>query len=62
MNEINHFKLLLLYKMMWQMMWDGCWHSMNWLDIDIDTLHVKKINLNDTYLVGLINIVRVYVK
>jgi hypothetical protein len=47
---------------MWQIMWDGYWHSMNWLDIDIDNLHVKKINLNDTYLVGLINIVRVYVK
>jgi hypothetical protein len=26
-------------------MLDGCW--LTWLNTDVDTLHVKKINLND---------------
>jgi hypothetical protein len=47
MSEINHFKILLLYKIMWQMMLDGCRRDMTWLDADMDILHVKKINLND---------------
>jgi hypothetical protein len=47
MSEINHFKALLLYKMMWQMILDRCWHVMIWLDADVDILHVKRINLND---------------
>jgi hypothetical protein len=33
--------------MMWQMMLDGCWCGMTWLDADVDTLHAKRISLND---------------
>jgi hypothetical protein len=29
MTEINHFKILVLYKIMWQMMLDGYWYGMN---------------------------------
>jgi hypothetical protein len=29
-------------------MLDGCWHDMTWLDADVDALHVKKIDLNDS--------------
>jgi hypothetical protein len=43
MIEINHFKILLLYKMML----DGCWCGMIWLNADVDSLYVKKISLND---------------
>jgi hypothetical protein len=46
-NDKNHFKILLLYKMMWQMMLDGCWRGMTWLDDDVDTLYTKRIGLND---------------
>jgi hypothetical protein len=28
-------------------MLDGCWRVVTWLNTDVDTLHVKKINLND---------------
>jgi hypothetical protein len=28
-------------------MLDGYWHDMTWLDAEIDTLHVKKISLNN---------------
>jgi hypothetical protein len=48
MNEMNHFKVLLLCKMMCHMMLDRCWHDMLWLDADVDILHVKRIDLNDT--------------
>jgi hypothetical protein len=24
-----------------------CWHGMIWLDANVDTLHVKRISLND---------------
>jgi hypothetical protein len=48
MSEINYFKVLLLCEMMWQMMLDGCWCGMIWLNADVDTLHVKRIDLNDT--------------
>jgi hypothetical protein len=47
MREINHFKVLLLCKMMWKMMSDRCWCGMIWLHADVDTLHVKRISLND---------------
>jgi hypothetical protein len=30
------------------MMLDGCWRDMIWLNIDVDTLPTKKIDLNDT--------------
>jgi hypothetical protein len=26
---------------------DRCWRGMIWLDADIDTFHVKRIDLND---------------
>jgi hypothetical protein len=26
---------------------DGWWHAMTWLDADVDTLYVKRIDLND---------------
>jgi hypothetical protein len=29
------------------MMLDGCWRDISWLDADVDTLHAKKIGLND---------------
>jgi hypothetical protein len=29
------------------MMLDGCWRDMSWLDADVDTLHAKRIGLND---------------
>jgi hypothetical protein len=29
------------------MMLDGCWRDMTWFDTDVDTLHAKKIGLND---------------
>jgi hypothetical protein len=29
-------------------MLDGCWRDMIWLDADIDILHVKRIDLNDS--------------
>jgi hypothetical protein len=29
------------------MMLDKCWHVMTWLDADVDTLHVYRIDLND---------------
>jgi hypothetical protein len=47
MIEINYFKILLLCKMMWQMILDGCWRGMTWLDVDVDTFHAKRIDLND---------------
>jgi hypothetical protein len=47
MSEIKHFKVLLLCEMIWQMMLDRYWHDMTWLDTDIDTFHVKKIELNN---------------
>jgi hypothetical protein len=47
MSEIDHFKDLLLCKMMWQMMLNRCYHDMNWLNTDADILHAKRINLND---------------
>jgi hypothetical protein len=43
-SEINHFKVLLLCKMMWY----RCWYDMTWLNTDANTLHVKKINLNNS--------------
>jgi hypothetical protein len=33
--------------MMWQIMLDGYWRDMTWLDADIDTLHIKGIDLNN---------------
>jgi hypothetical protein len=33
--------------MIWQMMLDECWRDMIWLDTDMETLHDKRINLND---------------
>jgi hypothetical protein len=33
---------------MWQMMLDICWCDMTWLDANVDTLHAKKIGLNDS--------------
>jgi hypothetical protein len=33
---------------MWQMILDGCWRGMIWLDAYVDTLHVKRIDLNDS--------------
>jgi hypothetical protein len=48
MSEINHFKVLLLCEMMWQMMLDGCWYDMTWLDANVDTLHIKRIGLNNS--------------
>jgi hypothetical protein len=47
MSEINHFKILLLCKIIWQMILDGCWCDITWLDADVDTLHVKRIYLNN---------------
>jgi hypothetical protein len=47
MSEINYFKILLLCKMMWQMVLNGYWHDMIRLNADVDTLHFKKIDLND---------------
>jgi hypothetical protein len=47
MSEINHFKVLLLCEKMWQMMLDVYWCGMTWLDVDVDTLHAKRIDLND---------------
>jgi hypothetical protein len=32
---------------MWIMMLDGCWCGMTWLDTDVDTLYIERINLND---------------
>jgi uncharacterized protein YraI len=29
------------------MMLDGCWRDMTWLNIDVDTLYIKKNDLND---------------
>jgi hypothetical protein len=46
-SEINYFKDLLLCKMILQMILDGCWRDMIWLNTDVDTLHTKRINLND---------------
>jgi hypothetical protein len=43
MNKINHFKILLLCKMMWRMRLT--WHDL--IGVDVDTLHVKRIGLND---------------
>jgi hypothetical protein len=31
------------------MMLDRCWHDMTWLDADVNTLHAKRIDLNDPY-------------
>jgi hypothetical protein len=28
-------------------MLDEYWRDMTWLDADVDTLHIKRINLND---------------
>jgi hypothetical protein len=28
-------------------MLDGCWCAIIWLDTDVDTLHIKKIGLNN---------------
>jgi hypothetical protein len=47
MSEINYFKVLLLYKIMWQMMLDRCRRVMTELDIGVNILHIKIINLND---------------
>jgi hypothetical protein len=47
MSEINHFKVLLLCKMIWQMMLDRYQCGMIWLNPDVDTLHVKRIDLNN---------------
>jgi hypothetical protein len=33
---------------MYQKILDGYWCDMTWLDTDIDILHVKRIDLNDT--------------
>jgi hypothetical protein len=44
---MNHFKVLLLFKMMCQMVLDRYWCDITWLETDVDNLHVKKINLND---------------
>jgi hypothetical protein len=33
--------------MMWNMMLDGYWRDMTWLDAGVDTLHAKRIGLND---------------
>jgi hypothetical protein len=30
MSKINHFKVLLLRKMMWEMILDGCRHRMTY--------------------------------
>jgi uncharacterized protein YraI len=30
-----------------EVMLDGCWHDMTWLDADVDTLYIKRIDLND---------------
>jgi hypothetical protein len=48
MSEINYFKILLLYKMMYQMMLDECWRDITWLKTDVDTVYAKRIGLNDT--------------
>jgi hypothetical protein len=47
MSEINHFKGLLLYEMVWQMMLDGYWCDMTWLDADVNILYAKRIGLNN---------------
>jgi hypothetical protein len=47
MSEINDFKVLLLYKMMWWIVLDECWRDMVWLNIDMDIFHAKKISLNN---------------
>jgi hypothetical protein len=47
MSEINHFKVLLLYKMIWHMMLDGCWRGMTLLDADVAIFHAKRIGLNE---------------
>jgi hypothetical protein len=46
MSQINHFKILLFYEMIWQMMLDEWWFDMIWLDTDVNNLHVKIIDLN----------------
>jgi hypothetical protein len=42
-SKINHFKVLLLCKMMWH----GYWRGITWLNIDVDTLHTIRFDLND---------------
>jgi hypothetical protein len=42
MSKINHFKILLLCKIML----DGCRHGMILLDTDVDRLGVKRIILS----------------
>jgi hypothetical protein len=43
--------------MMWQMILEGCWHGMTWLDVDVDILYDKRIDLNNS-LVSFVYIVR----
>jgi uncharacterized protein YraI len=33
---------------MLQMMLDGCWRDITWLDADVNTLHAKRIDLDDS--------------
>jgi hypothetical protein len=32
------------------MILDGCWRDITWLNTDVDILYVKRINLNDFYV------------
>jgi hypothetical protein len=48
MSEIKYFKALLLCEMMSGMMLDGYWCVMMWLDANMNTLHVKRIDLSDS--------------
>jgi hypothetical protein len=38
--------------------WMLTWHSMTWLNADVDTLYAKKIGLNEWLVVSLVYIVR----
>jgi hypothetical protein len=29
-------------------MLNGCWYDMTWLNAEVDTIHAKKISLNDS--------------
>jgi hypothetical protein len=55
MSEINYFKILLLYKMIWQMMLNRCWYDL--IGCEYGYLNVKRISL--MILNELVYIVRV---
>jgi hypothetical protein len=48
MSQINHFKIYVLYNIMWQMMWTKwtcvlMWHAILKLVDDVDMLHVNRM-------------------